>query len=481
MTSSLLCHRGTRATKIIATLGPASTSAQVIEALARAGADVFRLNFSHGTHEQHQQRFAAVRAAEAAVGRPLAVMADLQGPKIRLGAFAGGHVDLTPGQTLRLDAEASPGDARRVGMPHREVLDALALGDSLLVDDGKLRFTVIERAAHHVIIRAVNGGTLHERKGVSLPQSRLPISALTPKDEEDLAFALALGVDWVALSFVQSAADVRSARRLVQQRARVLAKIEKPASLDDLEAIVECADALMVARGDLGVELPPEAVPVVQRRIVRACRRAGKPVVVATQMLESMINVPVPTRAEASDVATAVYEGVDAVMLSAESAAGDYPVEAVTMMDRIVRAVEADALRADTVGAFALDVSPSAADAIGAAVRTVAAAVPLVATVTYTTSGASALRVAHQRPLSPLIGLTPLPSTARALAMTWGVIPRLSDDARDVEEMVQYARDAVVALGLDVSSGPIVIVAGIPFGHSGSTNLMRLVWPQTEA
>jgi pyruvate kinase len=480
MNPAFVSQRGTRATKIIATLGPASTSAQVIEALARAGADVFRLNFSHGTHAQHQQRFAAVRAAEAAVGRPLAVMADLQGPKIRIGAIGGGSFDVAPGQALQLDADAEPGSAQRVGMPHREVLDALALGDSLLVDDGKLRFTVIERAAHHVVIRAVNGGMLQERKGVSLPQSRLPISALTPKDEEDLAFALALGVDWVALSFVQSAADVRAARRLVQQRARVLAKIEKPASLDDLEAIVECADALMVARGDLGVELPPEEVPVVQRRIVRACRRAGKPVVVATQMLESMINVPVPTRAEASDVATAVYEGVDAVMLSAESAAGDYPVDAVAMMDRIVRAVEADALRADTVGAFALDVTPSAADAIGAAVRTVAAAVPLVATVTYTTSGASALRVAHQRPLSPLIGLTPLPATARALALTWGVIPRVSDDARDVEEMVQYARAAVVALGLNVAAGPIVIVAGIPFGHSGSTNLMRLVWPEAD-
>lgn len=473
--------RRSRATKIVATLGPATTSAAAIEALARAGADVLRLNFSHGSHAQHQERYLAVRAAEKVLGRPLCVMADLQGPKIRIGVIAGGSMPIASGQQLRLDDRTDPGDAVRVGLPHPEVLQALAVGDTVLIDDGKLRFSVVEQAPGHVVIRAAHPGVLHERKGVSLPSLHLPIPALTPKDEEDLAFALAMGVDWVALSFVQSAADVQHLRGLVQNRARILAKIEKPSSLNDLAAIVDAADALMVARGDLGVELPPEDVPVAQRRIVRACRLAGKPVVVATQMLESMIHEPVPTRAEASDVATAVYEGVDAVMLSAESAAGDYPVEAVAMMDRIVRAVEADALCANGSRAVPLDVQPSVVAAIGAAVRVVAETVPVAATVTYTTSGASALRVAHHRPLSPLIGLTPSLATARALGLAWGVIPRVSKDAEDVEQMVSYAMSAVAALGLDQAPGPVVIVAGIPFGASGSTNLIRLVWPEKEA
>jgi pyruvate kinase len=471
-----------RNTKIIATLGPASATRELILALAEAGADVFRLNFSHGSHAEHQHRLAHVRAAEVLLNRPLAVMADLQGPKIRLGRFEQGQVTLAVGQRLFLDADPTPGNLERAPLPHPEVLAALTPGAPLLVDDGKMRFVVVECDESRVLVEALTAGTLSDRKGVSTPQTQLPMTALTDKDREDLAFALAIGVDWVALSFVQTADDVRDVKALVQGRAGVLAKIEKPLALRHLQGIVREADALMVARGDLGVELNPEEVPLAQRRIIRECRRVGRPVVVATQMLESMIHAPTPTRAEASDVAGAVYEAVDAVMLSAETAAGEYPVEAVVMMSRIVRSVEADPLQQETLAGAGLRALQApralvAADAIGAAVRSVAASVPLAAIVTYTSSGASALRVAQERAPSPLVGLTPHRSTARRLALVWGVQPRVAADAADIEQMVVIAQREVHALGLTKNALPMVVVAGLPFGQAGSTNLLRLVWP----
>jgi pyruvate kinase len=304
--------------------------------------DVFRLNFSHGAHEDHAAAAANVRAAEAAVERPLALLADLQGPKLRLGRFEGGRAELAKGDSFRLTLEETLGAARRASMPHPEIFAALHPGADILIDDGRLRLRVESNGPEHADTRVIQGGTVSDRKGVNLPGVVLPLSALTEKDRLDLRFALDIPVDWVALSFVQQPSDMAELRGLVQGRAACLAKIEKPQAVEHLDAIVAQSDGLMVARGDLGVELPLEDVPIAQKAIIRAARRKGIPVIVATQMLESMVASAFPTRAEASDVANAVYEGADALMLSAESASGEFPLEAVGMMDRIIGRVEHD-------------------------------------------------------------------------------------------------------------------------------------------
>ena len=464
-----------RKTKIIATLGPSSSTAAQIEALARAGADVFRLNFSHGTHADHQARAQAIRQVESTLGRPLGILLDLQGPKLRVGTIAAGKVTLLPGAEFRLDSDPTPGTAERAYLPHPEIFAALQPGHHLLIDDGKIKLRVTHVSAGEARTQVVFGGVLSDRKGVNVPDSALAVSALTAKDKSDLAFGLALGVDWVALSFVQSASDVKELRKLVQHRASIIAKLEKPQALQCLDDIVAEADAVMVARGDLGVEMPPEDVPILQRRIVRACRAAGKPVVVATQMLESMITQATPTRAEASDVATAVYDGVDAVMLSAESASGDYPVQAVGMMARIITQVEADPVQRQTMHAISPSREAGSAGAIGAAVRCIADVVTVCATVTYTSSGATALRVAHERPESTILGLSPKLATVRRLSLVWGVKPMQTKDAESVEEMVGTAEQAAQAMGHAQPGQTLVIVAGMPFGTPGSTNLLRLL------
>ncbi|HKN28273.1 MAG TPA: pyruvate kinase [Roseiarcus sp.] len=328
--------------KIVATLGPASASKDVIRALFEEGADVFRFNFSHGSHEEHQRRYDIVREIERETNRPITVLADLQGPKLRVGAFTEGRITLPTGGAFRLDLDRTPGDPTRVCMPHPEVFAALEPGVELRLDDGKLRLVVETCGPDFANVRVLTGGPLSDRKGVSVVGPVLPLSALKEKDRVDLDFALRMGADWVALSFVQRPEDMRELRALVGDRAAVMAKLEKPSAIECLDDIVRLSDGIMVARGDLGVEMRPEQVPVIQRQILRVCRAAGKPVIVATQMLESMISAPTPTRAEASDVATAVYTGADAVMLSAESAAGQYPVEAVKMMDSIIGEVERD-------------------------------------------------------------------------------------------------------------------------------------------
>ena len=474
----VLPPRPWRGTKIVATLGPATGSLADVCALAMQGVDVFRLNFSHGSHADHRLRLQWVREAEARVGRPLGALLDLQGPKLRIGRLRAA-ITLQAGTELLLvhaAEQGATGDA--VPVPHPEIFQAMAPGHQLLVDDGKLRFTVLDNDGQHIRLRSEVAGRLQERKGLNLPDSVLPMPALTDKDMADLAFGLALGVDWVALSFVQTAADVQQLRALVQGRAGLIAKIEKPAAVDRLEAVLEACDAVMVARGDLGVELPPEDVPAVQRRIIQLARELGKPVIVATQMLESMIESPSPTRAEASDVATAVYDGVDAVMLSAESASGRYPLEAVHMMARIIERVESDPRHQRLMAAVTPRTLANATDAIGAAVRVVAQTVPLSATVTYTSSGTSALRVAHERPRTPVIGLTPNPATARRLALVWGVRPVVSLDAVDVDDMVALATAAVRSLCPDAEHRLVAIVAGMPFGTPGATNLLRLVTPE---
>jgi pyruvate kinase len=467
-------HRSRKA-KIVATLGPASTDGATIESMFRAGADVFRLNFSHGSHEDHKQRLDKLRALEHSLGRPVGVLIDLQGPKLRVGTFAEGKVVLEAGAPFRLDLNAGqPGDHTRVALPHPEIFAALETGTTLLLDDGRIALRVETHNAESADTIVVNGGVLSDRKGVNVPGVVLPLSALTEKDRKDLAFGLSLGIDWVALSFVQRVEDIREIKAIVQGRAKIVAKLEKPAAIKELEPIVREADAVMVARGDLGVEMPAEQVPAIQKRIVRACRRLGKPVIVATQMLESMVTAPVPTRAEASDVATAIYDGVDAVMLSAESASGKYPVEAVTMMNNIIVQTESDPFYQESIAASQSPAQPEIADAIGLAMRNVADLLDVAATVAYTNSGHSALRLARERPQAPIIGMTPKLATARSLALVWGVHAVLTHDVADVSEMTDFACATARREGLAGQGQTIVIAAGMPFGASGTTNLLRI-------
>ncbi|MEZ5865263.1 MAG: pyruvate kinase [Geminicoccaceae bacterium] len=465
-----------RSAKIVATLGPASSTAEVIVALAKAGADVFRFNFSHGSHDDHAQRLDMVRAAEREIGRPIGVLLDLQGPKLRVGRLAQGRIGLTRGERFRLDLDDAVGDQRRVQLPHPEIFAAIHPGTELLLDDGKIRLKVESCGADHAETTVLAGGGLSDRKGVNVPNVVLPIAAMTEKDRKDLQVGLDLGVDWVALSFVQRPEDMAEARRLVAGRAALMAKIEKPAAIDRLDEIIELSDSIMVARGDLGVEMPPEVVPRLQKKIVRAAREAGKPVIVATQMLESMIQNPAPTRAEASDVATAVYDGADAVMLSAESAAGEYPVEAVAIMDRIIKEVEQDDLYRSYIEAFHAEAERTSADAITLAANQVAHTLQSAAIVTYTTSGATALRASRERPDRPILGLITRMVTARKLALAWGVHAVFCEDAHDLDEMVQKARQHARAEGFAGPGASIVVTAGLPFGTPGATNLLRIAW-----
>jgi len=466
--------RRTRNAKIVATLGPASSSEELIRKLFVAGVDMFRLNFSHGTHADHKERFETVRRIGREFNRPIGILADLQGPKLRVGTFAPGGITLLPGAMFRLDLNPAEGDASRVNLPHPEIFAALVHGATLLLDDGKLELRVEEFGGDFALTRVVVGGLLTDRKGVNVPSLLLPISPLTDKDRRDLQFALDLGVDWVALSFVQRPEDIFEVRAIIGDKARVMTKLEKPAAIDRLDEIVGASDSVMVARGDLGVELPPECVPILQRAIVRACRREGKPVIVATQMLESMTASPVPTRAEASDVASAVFQGADAVMLSAESAAGKYPIEAVTMMDRIIGQVEADPHYRALLEANHEQARATVADAVCAALRQTAHIVSAKATITYTSSGASALRAARERPEAPILSVTPSARTAGQLSVVWGVHSVLTTEAPDVVTMTDMACRAALKEGFAAAGDYVVIAAGVPFGHSGTTNLLRI-------
>ncbi|MSP30360.1 MAG: pyruvate kinase [Acetobacteraceae bacterium] len=466
--------RRRRRTKIIATLGPASATPEVLAQLFHAGADVFRLNFSHGTHEDHAARITMIHALEKKTGRPIGILADVQGPKLRVGTFGGGRVHLQTGQQFRLDLNATPGDARRVNLPHPEIIEAATIGSTLLLDDGKLRLRVVHKRADALETEVVVGGQLSDRKGVNVPDVVLPIPALTAKDRADLEFALNHDVNYIGLSFVQRPEDVAEAKALINGRAWIMVKLEKPQALENLDAILALADAVMVARGDLGVELPLEEVPLAQKRIVRAARLLGKPVVVATQMLESMITAPTPTRAEASDVATAVFDGADAVMLSGETAAGQFPYEAVNIMDRIIARVEQDQDWRTTMDNNRPTPERSAAGAIAAATRQIAQTIGAQAIVGFTFSGGTALRIARERPHSPVIGLTPLIETARRMAVVWGVHAVVSADVHSMTEAVAKAVRVAQAEGFARSGEEIVVIAGVPFGQSGTTNALRV-------
>ena len=466
-------HRD-RKVKILATLGPASATPEMIRNLFLAGADVFRINMSHTSHEAATHMYDMIRAAEAELDRPIGILADLQGPKLRIGEITGNAAMLTAGQSFVLDLEPQAGNEMRAPLPHPEIFQALTPGAALLIDDGRIRLKVQSVQPGRTETTVMVGGTLMSRKGVNVPDVVLPLSALSVKDKADLEHAARLGVDWIALSFVQRAEDVTEARRLISGRAAVLAKIEKPSALEDLTKIIEASDAIMVARGDLGVELPVEHVPGWQKQITRAARAAGKPVVIATQMLESMIEAPIPTRAEVSDVATAVYDGADAIMLSAESASGKYPVEAVAMMNRIACRVEGDPNYAAAVAGLRTPPQSTAADAIAEAANTVAGTVHAAAIVSYTNSGSTGLRVARTRPLVPIMVLTTRIGTARRLSLAWGLHCVCTVDVRDFHEMVDKASRLVFQERFARSGQRIVITAGVPFGTPGATNVLHI-------
>lgn len=469
--------RRNRNAKIVATLGPASSDKETVRQLFFAGVDVFRLNFSHGSAADHRSRFALLRELEVETARPITILADLQGPKLRVGTFVDGSVMLVEGASFRLDLDAAPGTVMRACMPHPEIFAALVTGAELLLDDGKLRLVVERCETDFAQTRVVVGGKLSERKGVNVPGVVLPITALTPKDRSDLDLALELGADWIALSFVQRPEDVIEARAIIGNRALVLSKVEKPSAVERLEQIVSLSDAIMVARGDLGVELPAERVPAIQKRIVRCCRRLGRPVIVATQMLESMTDSPVPTRAEASDVATAIYDGADAVMLSAESASGKYPLAAVNMMNSIIEQVEADPSYRQLIDAshtLAVAGQVDAAEAICSAMRRSVSLLQAAAIVCYTSSGHTSLRAARERPEAPILSLTPHITTARRLGLVWGVHSIHIDDVSDVSRMTAIAREIAHCEGFAKPGQIIVAIAGMPFGESGTTNLLRI-------
>lgn len=464
-----------RKVRILATLGPASSSREMITKLMSCGADAFRINMSHGDQADKAKLVETIRALEAEYSRPTCILFDLQGPKLRVGRFAQGSAQLETGGRFVLDSDEAPGSAERVELPHPELFEAVREGDQLLIDDGKVRLRVAAVAAGRIETIVEVGGKVSDNKGVNVPDVLVPIPALTEKDRDDLQFALAQGADFIALSFVQRAEDVAEARALIGDRAALLVKIEKPAAIERLEGILEHADAVMVARGDLGVELPAEAVPPLQKMIVARARELGKPVVVATQMLESMITSPTPTRAEVSDVANAIYDGADAIMLSAESAAGQYPVEAVTMMDRIGRSVEADPNYAARVHFTATPAEPTTADALAESAGTIATTVKVAAMVCYTSTGSTARRIARERGPVPLLVMTASRAVARRMGLVWGVHAVHTRDVASFEEMVGKAKRMVLRHKLATGGERIIVLAGVPFGTAGSTNVLHVV------
>ena len=469
--------RRNRRVKLVATIGPASQSLEMLDKLFDAGVDVFRINMSHASHELAAELHQSVREVSDRRGRPIGILGDLQGPKFRLGAFEGERAELPTGTEFTFDNEEGAGCAKRVYLPHPQIFTAVQPGHTLLLDDGKLRMRVKDASADRIVAEVVVGGPLASRKGISLPDTLLPVSPLTDKDHRDLQFLLGVGVDWIALSFVQRGQDVLEARDVIGDRAAIMVKVEKPQAIDDLNAIIATADGFMVARGDLGVEMPIEKVPGLQKKITRKARAAGKPVVVATQMLESMIESPVPTRAEVSDVATAVFEGADAVMLSAESAVGKYPVEAIEMMDRIAIEVENDRGYEAILYAWQTEPLPTPADAIAAAAHAIADTVQLAAIVCYTATGSTALRVARERPGLPVMGLTPIAATAHRMAVVWGLHSVvLEKDPESVTDMVGKACRVAFDEGFVKAGEGILVTGGVPLGQSGTTNMIRIAF-----
>ena len=465
-----------RKVKILATTGPATRDPAVLRRLFVAGADAFRVNMSHGEHAVHAETIRAIRALEKEFARPIAIFCDLQGPKLRVGSFKDGKAVIRHSGHFTLDRNPEAGDETRCHLPHPELFGLLEKGQRLLINDGKIRLRVVRADDNEILCSAEVGGVISDRKGVNVPDAEIPIPALTAKDRRDLAFAVEQGADWIGLSFVQRPEDVAEARKLIGSGGTALcAKIEKPMAVRRLDEIIELADGIMVARGDLGVELEPQEVPPLQKRIVNKARTAGKPVIVATQMLESMIENPAPTRAEVSDVANAVYDGADAVMLSAETAAGEWPEEAVTIMHKIVRQVEEDDGYIARVRFLDTPAEPTTADALSHACTTIADTVPISAITVFTGSGSTARRVARERPGVPMLVLTPSTRTARRLGLLWGAHAVVTKDIGSFEEMIAKGKRMALRHGFGVAGSKLIALAGVPFGTPGSTNLLHVV------
>ncbi len=470
-----------RRAKIVATVGPASSSPEMLKELFLAGVDTFRLNFSHGSQDGHAKVHAAIRALEQEVGRPIGILMDLQGPKIRVGTLREGKIAVKPGDAIRFVVSGTEGDASAIPLPHPEIFAAVAPGHDLLIDDGRVRVRVTGVTDEAIDAKVIVGGAISNHKGVNLPGTLLDMSPLTAKDRSDLAFGLKLGVDWVALSFVQRPSDVIEAQALIGDKAGVMVKIEKPAALERIDDIIQLSDAVMVARGDLGVEIPPEDVPGRQKELVRACRLAVKPVIVATQMLDSMVGTPTPTRAEASDVATAIYDGADAVMLSAESATGSYPRETVEMMDRIIKSTEQHKMYRSIIEATQPGEEQTPPHAVATAAADLASVIHAKAIVAYTSSGTTAARVARKRPSVSIVATTPNLDVSRRLCLLWGAHSVLSKDVQSYEQMVTHATALATSEGFASARDLLVVIAGIPFAQAGTTNNLRVVTVEEKA
>ena len=463
-----------RRLKIVATLGPKTSSVEMIQRLHEAGADVFRINMSHTSHDDFLKLNQAIRQVENNMARPIGILVDLQGPKLRISEMPEDGVMLKEGAKFTLDKYDRPGDIKRVHLPHSKIFDAINKGHRILLDDGRLELKTTKVGKDEIITKVIVGGQLSSRKGVSLPDTLLPISALTKKDRSDLKFTIEHNIDWIALSFVQRAEDIKKARKMIEDKAAIMAKIEKPSAVEELDEIIELADGIMVARGDLGVELPVQMVPGLQKKITRKSRLAGKPVVIATQMLESMITSPTPTRAEVSDVATAVFDGADAVMLSAESAVGSYPTEAVATMDKIAFEVQQDKGYEALMRAIPTKPEETGADAIAAAAHSIANTLNLAAIICYTATGSTSMRVARERPNQIVLALTPITATARRLALVWGVHCVLTDNPVDLDDVVDKAARIASQEGYAKKGERIIITAGVPLGTAGATNMVRI-------
>ncbi len=463
-----------RNTKIIATLGPSSSSPVKIHSLFQAGADIFRLNFSHGTHEDHRRRVFHIRQYEKRLGRPIAILGDLQGPKFRIGNFKNGSVLLKNNQKFSLDLNEKLGDDSRIFLPHPEIFKSVKKNNRILIDDGKIILNIQSVNSEQIVTEVINGGRISNKKGVNIPEVFVKVSSLTKKDIKDLELCLNLSLDYVALSFVQKANDLVKLKKITGDQTAIMAKFEKPLAIKRMEEILKHCDAAMVARGDLGVEMPPEEVPIIQKRLVDACRNHGKPIVVATQMLDSMVNSPSPTRAEASDVATAVFDSVDCVMLSAETALGKFPIDSVKIMDRIIRGVENDFSYRQLLESKKIKLEETTSDAISSAASQVVKTVLAKAIFTYTRSGGTAKRAARERPTVPIIGLSPERLTARQLALIWGVHNIHALEPKSFSGMIENACDVAKKEKIVKRGDYVVITAGAPIGVSGSTNNLRI-------
>jgi pyruvate kinase len=468
-----------RRAKIVCTIGPASNSKDIIYRLIKAGMDVARLNFSHGTHTEHKEAIEIIRTGARRYNSPVAILQDLKGLKLRVGSIRGGAITLKKGSILAITTDEIVGNPQEISISYPHLIKDVEIGDKILMDDGLIQLRIVEKEKNKLITKVIEGGILREKKGVNLPRTKISGSSFTEKDKEDLAFGIKMGVDYVAVSFVRSKDDILKVKNWLKNHGSdipVIAKIETPQALENINEIIDVSDGLMIARGDMGVELPPEKVPLIQKHLIQQCNKALKPVITATQMLESMTEHMRPTRAEAADIANAVLDGTDALMLSAETAIGKYPVEALKMMDRIIRATEKEYLRIkDRSRLIAQGSSPTGfAQAIAEAACMSAVDIKAKAIVAFSKSGFTALLVSKFRPPVSIIGFTVKEETLRRMSLYWGITPQVMRFPSSTDEMISESESALLKRGFVKKGEPIVIIATSPFALGGKTNILKL-------